>query len=239
MTTDPLQALVAKWRADDDCSALQYAERLYCAQDLEAALSQARVVGWVIADGQGARWRCWGDSGPEWTPDRDRALQFARRDDAEAFARDDEDSWLIHPVTMLAAAPAARGTLVETPRQMSAAPRDGTMLRLLVDFDDHATEDSHDPSWTIGANNCDYDGEDQWKFAGWCWSHDHFTQGTGKPVGWLPMLSEVAAPAMAVDEPTLDNAWIAFQDAGGGRQPCRATLRAALLAAKRFEGSRG
>ncbi|PZS42723.1 hypothetical protein [Stenotrophomonas maltophilia] len=54
--------------------------------------------GWVVADGQGERWRMWGSYGPEWTSDRDQALHFARRADAEAFANDDEDAWLIQAV---------------------------------------------------------------------------------------------------------------------------------------------
>ncbi|HEY1028383.1 MAG TPA: hypothetical protein VGE28_12260 [Pseudomonas sp.] len=74
-------------------------------------------------------------------------------------------------------------------RDMATAPRDGTMVRLLVDFTEHATEDA-DQAPTIGANNFDNDGEDRWQFAGWCWSHDHFTQGQGEPIGWLPMLDE-------------------------------------------------
>lgn len=71
-------------------------------------------------------------------------------------------------------------------RPMSTAPRDGTMLRLLVEFTEHATEDEGTAP-TIGANNFDHDDQDEWKFAGWCWEHDHFTEGKGKPVGWLPM----------------------------------------------------
>lgn len=72
-------------------------------------------------------------------------------------------------------------------RDIATAPRDGTMLRLLVEFEDHSTEDA-DQAPTIGANNFDNDGEDRWQLAGWCWSHDHFTEGKGVPVGWLPML---------------------------------------------------
>lgn len=75
-------------------------------------------------------------------------------------------------------------------RDMASAPRDGTMLRLLVDFEDHSTEDV-DQAPTIGANNFDNDDEDLWQFAGWCWSHDHFTEGKGVPVGWLPMLESI------------------------------------------------
>ena len=72
-------------------------------------------------------------------------------------------------------------------RDMESAPKDGTLVRLLVSFDEHSTEDA-DEAPTIGANNFDNDGEDVWRFAGWCWSHDHFTQGVGTPAGWLPMI---------------------------------------------------
>lgn len=58
-------------------------------------------AGWVIADGKAARWRMWGEYGPAWTSDRSQALHFARRTDAEAFAKDDEDAWLIQPVGFL------------------------------------------------------------------------------------------------------------------------------------------
>lgn len=91
-------------------------------------------------------------------------------------------------------------------RDMSTAPRDGTMLRLLVEFEEHSTEDA-DEAPTIGANNFDNDGVDEWKFSGWCWTHDHFTEGRGVPVGWLPMLDEPSAeqPApVAVDTERLD-----------------------------------
>lgn len=64
----------------------------------QAVVAVASSQAWVVADGQGARWRKWGDSGPEWTTDRDAALHFARRLDADAFAADDEDAWLIQPV---------------------------------------------------------------------------------------------------------------------------------------------
>lgn len=65
---------------------------------LEALYAAPPAQGWVVADGQGERWRMWGSYGPEWTSDRDQALHFARRADAEAFANDDEDAWLIQAV---------------------------------------------------------------------------------------------------------------------------------------------
>ena len=86
-----------------------------------------------------------------------------------------------------AATPPAQGIDLG-PRPMDTAPCDGTMVRLLVQFTDNATEDTDGAAWTIGANNHDHDGEDVWKFAGWCWTHDHFTEGTGTPVGWLPLI---------------------------------------------------
>ncbi len=83
------------------------------------------------------------------------------------------------------------------PLPMDTAPRDGTMVRLLVNFNDHATEDTAGPAWTIGAYPSD-DESGGWQFAGWCWTHDHFTEGEGTPIGWLPMLA--AAPAASGGE---------------------------------------
>jgi len=55
--------------------------------------------GWLVEDSRnhssGIRYRMWGLMGPEWTNDPNKALRFARREDAEAFARDDEDAWHI------------------------------------------------------------------------------------------------------------------------------------------------
>lgn len=86
-------------------------------------------------------------------------------------------------------APPAQGIDL-VPRPMDTAPRDGTMVRLLVQFTEHATEDTDGPAWTIGANNGEHDGGDLWCFAGWCWTHDHFTEGKGTPVGWLPLIDD-------------------------------------------------
>jgi len=81
-----------------------------------------------------------------------------------------------------------------TPRPMSTAPRDGTMVLLLVQFTNHGVNDGFDsgPAWTIGANTYDDSGDDEWHIAGWDWQQDCFTAGEGEPLGWLPMLS---APA--------------------------------------------
>ncbi|MEJ6328611.1 hypothetical protein Q2B95_08080 [Stenotrophomonas maltophilia] len=82
------------------------------------------------------------------------------------------------------------------PRPMDAAPRDGTMVCLLVQFDENSTEDTTKPAWTIGACNDDNLGEDErigFQFARWCWTHDHFTEGKATPIGWLPLIDSEAA----------------------------------------------
>jgi hypothetical protein len=79
---------------------------------------------------------------------------------------------------------------------METAPKDGTMLRLLVQFDENATEDSAEPCPTIGANSFVHSGEDVWQFAGWNWEQDCFDEGVGTPVGWLPLLDVQAAPSV-------------------------------------------
>lgn len=80
------------------------------------------------------------------------------------------------------------------PIDMQHAPRDGTMLCLLVDYSgDEAAgplEDTAEAAWTIGFNSLSNTGEDRWQLAGWCWSHDHFTDGHGKPIGWAPFLPD-------------------------------------------------
>lgn len=80
---------------------------------------------------------------------------------------------------------------------MATAPKDGTLLRLLVSFEHHATEDGVGPQPTIGSNTWDNHHDfDEWQFAGWNWEQDCYTQGVGTPVGWLPMLD--AAPGAAL-----------------------------------------
>ncbi|MBK8197004.1 MAG: hypothetical protein IPK75_01450 [Acidobacteria bacterium] len=83
-------------------------------------------------------------------------------------------------------------------RPLDSAPRDGRILRLLVDYSEedarHPLDDASE-AWTIGSNAFDNDGVDEWEIAGWCWSHDHFTAGRGRVIGWLPFHGEEAPHA--------------------------------------------
>lgn len=73
---------------------------------------------------------------------------------------------------------------------METAPKDGTVVRLLVQFTEHNLQEGLEEVPTIGVNCGDYDGEPEWKFAGWDWTNDRFTQGEGTPIGWLPLEPE-------------------------------------------------
>lgn len=75
---------------------------------------------------------------------------------------------------------------------MTTAPRDGTLLQLLVSADgddDNNGFDDNTPSRTMGFNNLDNDNEDVWKFPGWSWENDYIVeQGAGQPIAWALML---------------------------------------------------
>lgn len=53
--------------------------------------------GWIVGNGTGLRWRTWKDGLPNWTSNRDEATRYARREDAEAAHREDEDAWIVVP----------------------------------------------------------------------------------------------------------------------------------------------
>ena len=72
---------------------------------------------------------------------------------------------------------------------IETAPKDGTLLLLLIVDGDNMIDDATHGR-TIGHNNYDNDDEDIWQFAGWCWQHDHYVEGRGKPISWMPYPSE-------------------------------------------------
>lgn len=69
--------------------------------------------------------------------------------------------------------------------------RDESVM-LLVDYredGENPLEDAHF-AITVGHNNDHNVGEGErqgWQFAGWCWTHDHYVAGKGRPVGWMPL----------------------------------------------------
>lgn len=93
----------------------------------------------------------------------------------------------------LLSAPPAAG-VPEAWQPMETAPKDGTLLRLLVKFEDHPIDDGAGPFATVGTNYRDNTGEDIWQIVGWCWEQDRFIDGVGTPIGWLPMLAAAPTP---------------------------------------------
>lgn len=108
---------------------------------------------------------------------------------------------------MLSAAPSAPATEAEEGnafRPMEAWDQRDEPVMLLVDYrgdGDHPLEDANF-AITVGHNNDHNVGEDEgtgWHFAGWCWSHDHYVEGRGKPVGWMPLPHILARAYAAFD----------------------------------------
>jgi len=116
------------------------------------------------------------------------------------------------------------------PYPMDTAPKDGTIVRLLVRFTDGAFEDvaPGEATWTIGQNGADHHPEDdEWLFAGWNWEQDCFTQGEGEPIGWLPLhgafipdgQSRAASGVCDTFPPAAFEEWFAGIEAGDGTIP--------------------
>lgn len=67
-------------------------------------------------------------------------------------------------------------------KEISEDIKNGTMYLLLLEKSETPLQDSLF-SVSLGFNNLIDDEVDEWKVAGWCWSHDSFTQDeTGIPL---------------------------------------------------------
>lgn len=99
---------------------------------------------------------------------------------------------------------------------VAEAPKDGTMLRLLINPDQEeftAFDDSLTPFETIGFNNLGSTQEDRWEFAGWDWQQDCFITGRGEVIGWSPFVaSDVSQIEAAVR-------WCLERDSRNGSLP--------------------
>lgn len=69
----------------------------------------------------------------------------------------------------------------------AVAPKNGTLLTLLVRFTENSTDDAT-TAVTIGSNSFDDNGQDEWLFAGWDWNYDEWCAGQGTVIGWFPMM---------------------------------------------------
>jgi len=85
-------------------------------------------------------------------------------------------------------------------RPALTAPRDGTLVRLLLDYSEEENwvqlEDKIQ-AWTIGYNTLADTGDDEWIIVGWDWSQDCWCEGSGKIIGWLPFVPQATADATA------------------------------------------
>jgi hypothetical protein len=105
-------------------------------------------------------------------------------------------------------------------QDIARAPKDGTLLRLLVVPDPTEFtpfDDSLNPYETIGFNNLTDTDEDCWEFAGWSWSQDCFITGRGEVIGW----SAFKDPAQQSSYEALQEAirWCLDRDERNGSMP--------------------
>lgn len=112
------------WERQRWAEALDELRRL--SGELTAGFAElADAGGWIIGNADRTQWRRWGEAGLEWTSDRETALRFARRSDAEAVAADDEDAWRIVRYLPDAALPFAAPTLTTGDELREARDKEG------------------------------------------------------------------------------------------------------------------
>ena len=77
-------------------------------------------------------------------------------------------------------------------KTIDSAPHDGTLILLAITENHESVNPLEDcGTWrTIGFNDEELTGINEWHIAGWCWCHDHFTEGKvedGEPDYWAPI----------------------------------------------------
>jgi len=98
-TAEPLHFPTAEeWQAHTEADRAAFLEQYRAA----AIASPADLRGWVVKSGDGRRFRTWRDGFSAWTDDCECATRYARRQDAEAVHKEDEDAWFVVPFPALA-----------------------------------------------------------------------------------------------------------------------------------------
>ncbi|MBA8799206.1 hypothetical protein FHW77_002925 [Agrobacterium sp. RC10-4-1] len=118
---------------------------------------------------------------------------FAGRGTSGTVSREDMAAWQDYDPYRLEAFKRIRSAIsaqvqdVAGWQPIETAPKDGAILRLLVNPDQEeftAFDDSLTPFETIGFNNLENTKEDRWEFAGWDWQQDCFITGRGEVIAW-------------------------------------------------------
>ena len=87
---------------------------------------------------------------------------------------------------------------------IETAPKDGTLIWLLVDYSGEEAGNPLDDAliaWTVGFNNLADTGDDEWQFAGWSWTQDCFCEGRGRVMGWRHVTAHLAALSQPAPAP--------------------------------------
>lgn len=75
--------------------------------------------------------------------------------------------------------------------KVTPPPKNGDMILLLVrkneDEDNWNPTEEAEVFRTMGYNDLDLTGDDEWHIVGWNWSQDCFTESSGEIIGWMPM----------------------------------------------------
>ena len=99
-------------------------DRLNSIRERLAALrtADAEPGGWIVGNAKGDRWRTWESGMPDWTDDREKAIRYARREDAEMAHAEDDDAWKVMPFLVSQHGPGAEpgGDVVERARKIAA-----------------------------------------------------------------------------------------------------------------------